>query len=134
MSQLAGASYRVRFPSPFLTGAGVDPDALVETLAERIRGLMARDRLIVRRQGEDRTREFDAKPSIVSLRAGLEEAPGVLDASIRFLARAQARPDELVGLMFPEADPRSLDTERVELWAEVGGRRLDPLALLNPGD
>jgi hypothetical protein len=39
-----------------------------------------------------------------------------------------------MALVIPEADPRSLDIERVMLWKELDGRRLDPLALLSASD
>ena len=55
----------------------------------------------------------------------------VLDAHVRFTARAQVRPDEIVALLIPRTEPRTLDVERVALWVESGGRRLDPLALLS---
>ena len=48
----------------------------------------------------------------------------------RFTARAQVRPEEVVAILIPNADPRTVDIERVMLWADSGGRRLDPLALL----
>jgi radical SAM-linked protein len=128
MSALEGASYRVRFPRPFLDGAGLDPARAGETLEPRITALLARDHVVVRRESEGQTREFDARPSIVSLGIAADEA--ALEAHIRFTPRAQARPDELVALLLPGCDPRTLDVERTGLWAEVGGRRLGPLALL----
>ena len=130
MSQLEGASYRVRFPRSFLEQAGLGPDDLRGTLEARIPSLLAREHVIVRRQNEAQTREFDARPSIVSLEACDENRSPVMDAHIHFTARAQVRPDELVALLFPPADSRSTDVERVVLWAERDGRRLDPLALL----
>jgi radical SAM-linked protein len=133
MSQLGGANYRVRFPLPWLDQIGVAPESLVKTLRERIRELLASEHLIIRRVSDKRTREFDAKTSIVSLEASADEAPGVLDATIRFAMRAQARPDELVGLMFPGADARSLDVERVALWTDIQGRQIDPVGLLDLG-
>jgi radical SAM-linked protein len=131
MSQLEGASYRVRFTRPFLDEAGIAPDTLREELETRNAGLLRREHAIVRRQSEGQTREFDARPSIVSLEIGDEEQTAVLDAHLRFAARAQVRPDELVTLMIPNADPRALDIERVMLWAVSDGRRLDPLELLS---
>jgi len=133
MSQLGGATYCVRFPRPFLDDAGLDAAQLVPALRDGIRRLAGRDHLIVRRQSEAQTREFDAKPAILFLEAGDDEAPGTLTLGIRFAVRAQPRPDEIVAMMFPAADPRSLDVERVMMWAEVGGQRLDPLALLHAG-
>jgi hypothetical protein len=35
--------------------------------------------------------------------------------------------------LFPERDARTTDVERLALWMESGGRRFDPLALLNLG-
>jgi radical SAM family uncharacterized protein/radical SAM-linked protein len=134
MSQLEGASYRVRFPGTFLEEAGFAPDQLRGELEARIETLLAREHVIVRRKSEDQTREFDARPSIDSLEVLAPEGPAVLDAHLRFTARAQVRPDEVVALLFPDRDARSTDVERVALWTEVSGRRLDPLALLQVRD
>jgi len=132
MSQLEGASYRVRFPVSFLAEAGIAPGRLHAELEGRVSRLLARDMLIVRRKSEDKTREFDAKPSILGMTASVEEAPAVLDLHLRFALRASARPDDLLGLLVPEADPRTVDVERTALWAERGGERWDPLRLLTP--
>jgi len=86
--------------------------------------------VIVRRHSEDKAREFDARPSIAALEAGTEEIPAALDAHVRFTPRASVRPEELVALMLPSGDVRTLDVERTALWTESTGRRLDPLALL----
>jgi hypothetical protein len=131
MSQLEGASYRIRFPGPYLAESGWSLDRLREVIEARVPELLRRDHVIVRRRNEAQTREFDARPSIVSLATGSENEVPVLDAQIRFTARAQVRPDELLALLVPNADARSADVERVTLWAEPGGLRLDPLALLD---
>uniref|UniRef100_A0A832HZZ2 TIGR03960 family B12-binding radical SAM protein n=1 Tax=Eiseniibacteriota bacterium TaxID=2212470 RepID=A0A832HZZ2_UNCEI len=130
MSQLEGATYRVRFPRTFLDEAGLTPDALREHLEREAPALLARDHWIVRRTSEGQTREFDARPSVLSLAVAGDEAPAALDAVLRFAARAQVRPEELVAHLFPQADPRTADVERTGLWAAPEGRRLDPLALL----
>jgi radical SAM family uncharacterized protein/radical SAM-linked protein len=130
MSQLEGASYRVRFPAGFLADAGLSPDRLGEELDERAAGLLARTPLIVRRESEGRIREFDARPSLVALETARAESPAALDLHARFVPRAQVRPDDLVALMFPGADVRTVDIERTALWAEVNGRRFDALELL----
>ena len=130
MSQLEGASYRVRFPGGFLAEAGLAPERLLGELEARLAELLAREHLIVRRQSEAQTREFDARSSLVTLQASLAEAPAVLDVQVRFIPRAQVRPDDLVALLFPGADARTLDVERTALWAVVEGRRLDALELL----
>ena len=90
--------------------------------------------MIVRRASEGQTREFDARPSVAALELSDEETPVVLEAHIRFTVRAQARPEELVAVLVPGSDPRITDVERVMLWAESDGRRLDPLALLGATD
>ncbi len=131
MSELEGASYRVRFPGVFLAEAGLAEADLRDALTARGSRLLERDHVIVRRRSEVQTREFDARPSIVALEPGDEDGHIALDAVIRFTARAQVRPDELVSLLVPEADARGVDVERVRLWAERGGRRLDPLELLS---
>jgi radical SAM-linked protein len=130
MSELAGASYRVRFPVSYLEEAGLAPDHLLETLRARVAGLLDREHVIVRRQSEDQAREFDARPSLVALEASIEETPAVLDAHVRFTPRASVRPEEVVALLLPSGDVRTLDVERTALWTESGGHRLDPLALL----
>jgi len=131
MSQLEGASYRVRFPRPFLDEAGLTPEALPGVLEARIVTLLARDHIVVRRESEAQTREFDARPSIVALEPAAGEHPAALDAHVRFTPRAQVRPDEVVELLIPDGDARTIDIERVMLWADASGRRLDPLALLS---
>jgi radical SAM family uncharacterized protein/radical SAM-linked protein len=133
MSQIGGATYRVRFPRPFLEEAGLSPESLVQALRDRTRRLLDRDHLIVTRQSEDQTREFDARPSILFLEPADDETPAALTMGIRFTIRAQPRPDEIVAMMFPDTDPRALDVEREMMWAVAGERRLDPLALLQNG-
>jgi radical SAM-linked protein len=130
MSQLEGASYRVRFPRTLLAEAGLDPASLGEILGTRIAGLLAREHILVRRQSEAQTREFDARPSIDSLGVREDEVPVQLDAHLRFAVRAQVRPEEVVALLLPECDARTADVERTSLWVEQEGRRLDPLELL----
>ena len=131
MSQLEGASYRVRFPASYLAEASIDPETLGDRLRVAAAGLLGREHVLVRRQNEAQTREFDARLSIASLEVAAEGDSVALDAHIRFTVRAQVRPDELVTLLIPHADARTTDIERVELWAEVGGRRLNPLELLS---
>jgi radical SAM family uncharacterized protein/radical SAM-linked protein len=134
MSQLGGGSYRIRFPRPYLAEAGLTPESLRETLAAAIPELLARDHVLVRRASEGQTREFDARPCLAALELSDDETPVALDAHIRFTTRAQARPEEVVALLVPHADPRITDVERVMLWTEAEGRRLDPLALLGARD
>jgi len=130
MSELGGASYRIGFPGSYLEQAGLAPAELLETLRARTPELLDREHVIVRRESEDKAREFDARPSLVSLEIGDTEAPVVLDAHIRFTPRASVRPEELVAILVPSGDVRTLDVERTALWTEADGRRLDPLALL----
>jgi hypothetical protein len=132
MSQLEGASYRVRFPRSYLAQAGIAPEQLLDALNARSAELLARDVVVVRRTSEDKVREFDARPSMAALHAHDAEHPAVLDLHLRFTMRAQARPDDVVALMFPSADPRTVDVERTELWVERGEDRLDPMQLLTP--
>jgi len=134
MSQLEGASYRVRFPNAMLTEAGIAPDALAPHLSRRAAELEARDCIVVRRRNEGTTREFDARPSIVALDVGSEDLATVLDCHLRFTPRAAVRPEEVLLELLPEADPRGADVERIVLWSESGGRRRDPLELLTFGD
>ncbi len=130
MSQLEGASYRVRFPASFLGEAGLTPDTLPGTLAPRVRDLLAQECVVVRRTSEDKVREFDARPSVAALEVIGEESPAALDMHLRFTMRAQARPDDVVGLLFPGLDPRTVDVERTGLWVEREGHRFDPMEAL----
>jgi len=132
MSQLEGASYRVRFPGSYLAEAGIAPGRLRSELHDRVSRLLAQEVVLVRRVSEDKAREFDAKPSIAAMHASGDEPPAVLDLHLRFTLRAAARPDDLLGLLVPEADPRTVDVERTALWTERGGERLEPLRLLSP--
>ncbi len=132
MSQLEGASYRVRFPASYLEQAGLTAATLAGTLEANIPALLARENVIVSRTSEAQTRSFDARPSIVALTIALDESPVALDALVRFTARAAVRPEEIVALLLPGPDPRTVDIERVGLWAELHGTRLDPLELLSP--
>jgi len=86
--------------------------------------------VIVRRESEGKSREFDARSSIESLELAAGEHPAALDAQVRFTPRAQVRPDEIVRLLIPDGDARTVDVERVMLWANLSGRRLDPIQLL----
>jgi radical SAM family uncharacterized protein/radical SAM-linked protein len=131
MSQLEGASYRVRFPGSYLAEAGIPPGELELQLHDRVTRLLAQDVVVVRRKSEDKAREFDAKPSIAAMHASVDEAPAVLDLHLRFTLRAAARPDDLLGLLVPEADPRTVDVERTAMWAEREGERWEPLRLLS---
>jgi radical SAM family uncharacterized protein/radical SAM-linked protein len=130
MSQLEGASYRVRFPGGFLAEAGVAPEHLQAELEARSAGLLAQEHLIVRRQSEGQIREFDARSSLVALEPSSAETPAVLDVHALFIPRGQVRPDDLVALLFPGADVRTVDVERTVLWVVANGRRLDALELL----
>ena len=130
MSQLEGASYRVRFPASYLAEARIAPETLGTRLRAAAHELLAREHVLVRRQSEAQTREFDARPSIAALEVADEGDTVALDAHLRFMVRAQVRPDEVTALLIPGADARTIDVERGMLWAEDGGRRLDPLELL----
>ena len=132
MSQLEGASYRVRFPRSFLAAADVTPEQLLGVLDARSQELLARDVVVVRRTSEDKVREFDARPSLAALHANDDENPAVLDLLLRFTLRAQARPDDVVALLFPGTDPRTVDVERTAMWTERGDERFDPMQLLTP--
>ena len=131
MSQLEGASLPGPFPGRVPRGGRRRAGAPRATeLEARIAGLLAPEHLIVRRQSEGQIREFDARPSLVALEPSDDETPAVLDVHARFIPRAQVRPDDLVALLFPGADVRTVDIERTALWAVVDGRRLDALELL----
>jgi radical SAM-linked protein len=130
MSQLEGASYRVRFPEGFLAETGIAPDRLHAELEARLTRLLGHEHLLVRRQSEAQTREFDARSSLAGIEASSAEAPAVLDVHARFIPRAQVRPDDVVALLFPGADVRTVDIERTALWALADGRRLEALELL----
>ncbi len=130
MSQLDGASYRVRFPASYLAEACIAPETLGDRLHAAVSELLAREHVIVRRQSEGQTREFDARPSIAAVEVTEEDGRPALDMHLRFTVRAQARPDDVIALLIPAADSRTTDVERMMLWVEASGRRLDPLELL----
>src|SRR5204863_2555185 len=111
MSQLEGASYRVRFPASYLAEARITPETLGRTLRAEAAGLLDRPHVVVRRQSEAQTREFDARPSIASLEVRGEGETVALDAHLRFMVRAQVRPDALITLLIPGADARTSDVE-----------------------
>ncbi len=128
MAMVDLATYRVRFTDSFLESGGVSPDAFEDLLLEGISSLLEATSLPVRRPGAEGVKEFDARPSLESLvpLAGAR----ALDVGIRFTPRAQARPDELVRLMLPEADARLLTIERTGLYQDAGEDRLTPFDLL----
>src|SRR6266545_2619121 len=76
-----------------------------------------------------RTWARGVKRTCASRAAG--EHPAALDAQVRFTPRAQVRPDEIVRLLIPDGDARTVDVERVMLWANFSGRLLDPIQLLS---
>src|SRR4029078_12692101 len=78
MSELEGASYRVRFPDVFLADAALTGPALRDTLTTRIVELLRQEHVIVRRSSEGQSREFDARSSIASVEPGDEEGRVVL--------------------------------------------------------
>jgi radical SAM-linked protein len=122
------ATCRVRFTDSFLESGEISPLAFEDLLLEGISNLLEATTLVVRRQGGEGVKEFDARPSVESL----VPLPGAraLDVGIRFTPRAQARPDELVRLMFPQADVRLLEIERTGVYQVQGEERLSPFDLL----
>jgi radical SAM family uncharacterized protein/radical SAM-linked protein len=128
MAAVDFATYRVRLTDSFLESGGVSPDALEDLLLEGISGLLGATALVVRRPIAEGVKEFDARPSLESL----HPLPGAraLDVGIRFTPRSQARPDELVQLMLPQADSRLLAVERSGIYRIEGEDRLTPFDLL----
>jgi hypothetical protein len=122
------ATCRVRFTDSFLESGEISPLAFEDLLLEGISNLLEATTLVVRRQGGEGVKEFDARPSLESL-VPLSGARA-LDVGIRFTPRAQARPDELVRLMFPQADTRLLEIERTGVYQVQGEDRLSPFDLL----
>jgi len=109
MSQLDGASYRIRFPRSFLQEAGLSPELLLGTLAERASELLARPNVVVRREGEDQAREFDARPSIVAIEAGLRDNDPDFRFHLRLSSFGTRRPgDRRPGSPHWSLGPRSL--------------------------
>jgi radical SAM-linked protein len=128
MAAVDHATCRVRFTDAFLASGEVSPSAFEDLLLEGISDLLGATELVVRRQGGEGVKEFDARPSLESL-VPLHGARA-LDVGIRFTPRAQARPEELVKLMFPQADSRLLEIERTGLYKVQGEERLSPFDLL----
>src|SRR5262249_33227251 len=69
-SQPDAASYRGRFPPAYLAEAGLTAGDLPAALRREAQELLARPHLVVRRRGEETSREFDARPSIAALEIG----------------------------------------------------------------
>jgi radical SAM family uncharacterized protein/radical SAM-linked protein len=128
MAAVDFATYRVRLTDSYLESGGVSPDALEDLLLEGISGLLGATALVVRRPVAEGVKEFDARPSLESL----HPLPGAraLDVGIRFTPRSQARPDEIVKLVLPQADARLLAVERSGLYRIAGEDRLTPFDLL----
>jgi hypothetical protein len=128
MAAVGLATYRVRLSDAFRESCGVPPDAFEDLLLEGIAGLLGATSAVVRRQGGEGVKEFDARASMDSMTplAGAR----ALDVGIRFIPGAQARPEELVQLVFPQADVRLLAVERTGLYRVEGEERLSPFDLL----
>jgi len=128
MATVDHMTYRVRLTDSYLESGGVSPDALEDLLLEGISGLLGATALVVRRPVADGVKEFDARPSLESL----HPLPGAraLDLGIRMTPGAQARPDEFVKLILPQADARLLAVERTGLYRIEGENRLSPFDLL----
>ncbi len=128
MASVDHMTYRVRLTDSFLESGEVSPDALEDLLLERISDLLGATALVVRRPVADGVKEFDARPSLESL----HPLPGAraLDLGIRMTPGAQARPDEFVRLLLPQADSRLLAVERTGLYKLEGEDRLSPFDLL----
>jgi radical SAM family uncharacterized protein/radical SAM-linked protein len=129
MASVDAASYRIRFTDAYFEHGGWAPSALATPLAEAVTALWNKDPLLVTRNGKGGAREVDLRPSIESVEA-LPDSAG-LDCWIRFTPRAQARPEEVLSLLLPGADPRLTRIERTGLWATAGDRRLDPFEVLS---
>jgi radical SAM family uncharacterized protein/radical SAM-linked protein len=128
MATVDFATYRVRLTDSFLESGEVSPDALEDLLLEGISGLLGATALVVRRPVADGVKEFDARLSLESL----HPLPGTrsLEVGIRFTPKSTVRPDELVHLVFPQADARLLAIERTGLYRISGEDRLSPFDLL----
>ncbi len=128
MATVDHMTYRVRLTDSYLESGGVSPDALEDLLLEGISGLLGATALVVRRPVAEGVKEFDARPSLESL----HPLPGAraLDLGIRMTPGAQARPDEFVKLILPQADARLLAVERTGLYRIEGENRLSPFDLL----
>ncbi len=128
MAAVNHVTYRVRLTDSYLESGGVSPDALEDLLLEGISDLLGATALVVRRPVVDGVKEFDARPSLESL----HPLPGAraLDLGVHMTPGAQARPDEIVKLLFPDADARFLAVERTGLYRIEGEDRLSPFDLL----
>jgi radical SAM-linked protein len=128
MAAVDFATYRVRLHDSMIESSGASPEAFEDLLLEGISGVLGSTEVVIRRAGTEGVKEFDARPSIESL----VPLPGAraLDVGIRFTPRSQARPEELVKLLLPEADVRLLAVERTGLYRIQGEDRLTPFELL----
>jgi hypothetical protein len=84
---------------------------------------------LVRRKSKRGTREVDIRSSIEAIE--LSPSMRSLVLQIHFTPRAQARPDEVLSRILPEADARLARVERTGLWVTADEQRLDPFESLN---
>ena len=85
---------------------------------------------IVRRRSEAQTREFDARPRSCPSRSETRTANRRSTRTSASPCAPRFAPTIWSPSCCPARTPRTVDVERVLLWAEVAGRRLDPLELL----
>ena len=129
MSQLEGASYRVRFPASFLGEAGLTP----ETPRGRLHpgsGSCWQECVVVRRTSEDKVREFDARPSVAALEVIGEESPAALDMHLRFAMRPCASRRSRRASFPRTSTPAPWMWNARDLWVEREGHRFDPMEAL----
>ena len=134
MSQLEGASYRVRFPRGFLEEAGTDPAQLRACLATRVPALLQREHVIVQRTSDSsdpRIRRQTLHRLARGVRGADLSACSTWDCASR-PARRRA-PTTCSHCCSRRPTPASLDVERTGLWAARSGALRDPLQLLSPG-
>jgi radical SAM family uncharacterized protein/radical SAM-linked protein len=128
MSAINEAVYDIRITDAFLARSGVEPAALGDRLSEVAARLLEQQEILVRRKTKGGIKQVDIRPSI----GALTTAPSgkSLECRIRFTPRAQARPEEVLSQLFPEADPRLARVDRTALWITAGDRRLNPFESL----
>ena len=128
MSAINKAAYDVELTDSYLADSGVDPATLDYRLTEAVTRLLDQREILVRRKSKGGTREVDIRPSIEAIEVSPSNRR--LDFQICFTPRAQARPEEILSRILPEADARLAGVERTGLWVTADDQCLDPFESL----
>jgi radical SAM-linked protein len=128
MSAINKAAYDVEITDSYLADSGVDPATLDYRLTEAVTRLLDQREILVRRKSKSGAKEVDIRPSIEAIEVSPSNRR--LDFQIRFTPRAQARPEEILSRILPQADARLAGVERTGLWVTADDQCLDPFESL----